>query len=71
MTLQMTKKIAAGIMKCGVSRVRIKDTTAAEEALTRNDIRDLINNKKIIKIQKKGSSKFRWKKKLIQKMFFN
>jgi len=63
----MTKKIAAGIMKCGVSRVRIKDTTAAEEALTRNDIRDLINNKKIIKIQKKGSSKFRWKKKLEQK----
>jgi large subunit ribosomal protein L19e len=67
MGLEMTKKIAAGIMKCGASRVRIRDSKAAEEALTRNDIRDLINNKKIVKIQKKGSSKFRWRKKLQQK----
>lgn len=67
MSLEVQKKIASQLMKCGVSRVRFKDVKAAEEALTRNDIRDLINNGKIIKIQKKGSSKFRWRKKLEQK----
>lgn len=67
MGLEMQKKIASQLMKCGVSRVKINDSKAAEEALTRNDIRDLINNKKIVKVQKKGSSKFRWRKKLQQK----
>lgn len=67
MGLEMQKKIASQLMKCGVSRVRVSDAKAVEEALTRNDIRDLISNKKITKIQKKGSSKFRWKKKLQQK----
>jgi large subunit ribosomal protein L19e len=67
MGFKMQKKIAGQLMKCGVSRVRIRDVKAAEEALTRADIRGLIDSGKIIKLQKKGSSKFRWKKKLAQK----
>ena len=67
MVLETQKKIASELMKCGVSRVKINDAKAAAEALTRNDIRELISTKKIEKVQKKGSSKFRWRKKLEQK----
>jgi large subunit ribosomal protein L19e len=67
MGLDSQKRIASQLMKCGVSRVRVKDEKQATEALTRNDIRDLIQKGVIVKIQKKGSSKFRWKHKLQQK----
>lgn len=61
------KRIAAEIMKCGLSRVRIKQTDDAEEALTREDIRNLIQEGVIWRVQKKGTSKFASKKKLEQK----
>ena len=61
------KRIAAEIMKCGISRVRIKQTEEVEEALTREDIRGLIKKGVIWSIQKKGTSKFASKKKLEQK----
>jgi large subunit ribosomal protein L19e len=61
------KRIAAGLMKCGVSRVRIRQTEEVEEALTREDIRGLIQKGVIWSIQKKGTSKFASKKKLEQK----
>lgn len=51
------KKIAADLMKCGVSRVRIMDTKSMEEAITREDIRRMIKNGGIIKLQKIGTSK--------------
>jgi large subunit ribosomal protein L19e len=61
------KRIAAGLMKCGVSRVRIKQTEEVEEALTREDIRGLIQKGVIWSVQKKGTSKFASKKRLVQK----
>ena len=61
------KRIAAGLMKCGVSRVRIRQTEEVEEALTREDIRGLIQKGVIWSVQKKGTSKFASKKKLEQK----
>lgn len=51
------KKIAGDILKCGVSRVRILDEKQVEEAITRQDIRNLIRKGLIVKIQKKGTSK--------------
>lgn len=51
------KRVAADILKCGVSRVRILDLKQAEEAITRQDIRNLIRKGLIAKIQKKGTSK--------------
>ncbi len=67
MNASSQKRIAAELMKCGVSRVRITQNEEVEEALTREDIRDLIQKKMIIAIQKKGTSKFASKKKLKQK----
>ncbi len=61
------KRIAAGLMKCGLSRVRLRQTEEVEEALTREDIRDLIKEGVIWSVQKKGTSKFASKKKLEQK----
>jgi large subunit ribosomal protein L19e len=61
------KRIAADMLKCGVSRVRMKQSEAVEEALTREDIRGLIKSGDIWSIQKKGTSKFATKKNLEQK----
>jgi large subunit ribosomal protein L19e len=67
MNLSSQKRIASKILKCGISRVKIKADKKVEDALTRNDIRELIKNGLITKIQKKGTSKFRTKKILKQK----
>jgi large subunit ribosomal protein L19e len=67
MDMGSQKRIAARIMKCGVSRVRIKPSEEVEEALTREDIRGLIQKGQIWSVQKKGTSKFASKKKLEQK----
>ncbi len=67
MDMGSQKKIAAKIMKCGVSRVRIKPSEEVEESLTREDIRGLIQKGMIWSVQKKGTSKFASKKKLEQK----
>lgn len=61
------KRIAAQILKCGVSRVRISQGKEAEEALTRQDIRNLIRTGVIWKVQKKGQSRFYKIKRLEQK----
>lgn len=52
------KKIAAEMLKCGVSRIRITDEAAVSEALTRQDLRGLIRKGVISKVQKRGTSKF-------------
>jgi large subunit ribosomal protein L19e len=67
MDMASQKRIAARIMKCGVSRVRIKPSEEVEEALTREDIRGLIQKGLVWKVQKRGTSKFASKKKLGQK----
>jgi large subunit ribosomal protein L19e len=67
MEARSQKRIASELMKCGASRVRISMTEEVEEALTREDIRELIKKGMISSLQKKGTSKFASKKKLEQK----
>jgi len=67
MDLKSQKKIAAKILKCGVSRVRLTADKSVEDALTRNDIRDLIQKGLITKVQKKGTSKSYSKNRTAQK----
>ncbi len=57
MPLKQQRTIAAQLMKCGVSRVRFNSESEVAEALTREDIRNLIRKGVIYKIQKKGTSR--------------
>ncbi|MBU0899159.1 MAG: 50S ribosomal protein L19e [Nanoarchaeota archaeon] len=67
MDLKSQKEIASKILKCGKTRVKVTADKDVEEALTRNDIRDLIQRGLIKKIQKKGTSKAYSKQRLAQK----
>lgn len=42
MAIQTVKRLAASILRCGVSRVRIGDAQEAAKAITRDDVRSLI-----------------------------
>lgn len=69
MSLTTQKKIAARVLKCGVSRVwldpeRVNDIA---EAITAADIRRLVKEGAIVKEQKKGVSTARKKKIALQK----
>jgi large subunit ribosomal protein L19e len=57
MDVNAQKRLAAKVMKIGLSRVRITDEKSVSEALTRNDIRRLIVQGAITKVEKRGSSK--------------
>jgi len=65
MNIRSQKKLAAEIMKVGLSRVKIKPEGRNEvgEAITRNDIRNLIAKGIVTKVEKRGArrtdSKFR------------
>ena len=61
------KRIAAELLKSGTSRIRIRQSKEVDEALTRDDVRNLIRKGYIWKEQKKGTSKFNVKKKVKQK----
>lgn len=61
------RKIAAEMLNCGQSRIRIEMAKEVEEALTRDDVRTLIRAGLVWKVQKKGTSKFRTKVALRQK----
>jgi len=50
MGLTTIKRLAADLMKCGKSRVRILDAKKAEEALTREDVRRLVKERVVIKL---------------------
>ncbi len=70
--MRSQKSMAAKILKCGASRVRIDTSTEdarkeVGEALTREDIRNLIRKGLIRKVQKKGSSRAKARKILMQK----
>lgn len=67
MNLRSQKRLAAKILKCGIDRVKIKQDKEVEEALTREDIKRLINKGLITKIQKKGTSRLGAKKTREQK----
>jgi large subunit ribosomal protein L19e len=61
MGVTSVRKMAAEMLNCGRSRVRMEVTKETEEALTRDDVRNLIRTGLVWKIQKKGTSKFRTK----------
>jgi large subunit ribosomal protein L19e len=61
------RKIAAEMLNCGQSRIRIEMAKEVEEALTRDDVRQLIRAGIVWKVQKKGTSKFRTKVAFVQK----
>jgi large subunit ribosomal protein L19e len=67
--LRSQKNIAARIMKCGVTRVWLDPARSADiaEAITAADVRRLINDGVIKKLQKIGNSSFRKNYVLAQK----
>lgn len=67
MNTSSQKRIAAQVLKCGTSRVRLKDSQEVEDALTRQDVRDLVQKGEIYKEQKKGTSRFAARRRLSQK----
>jgi len=69
MTMHTIRRIAAYLLKAGESRIRIlpSEQKAAKEALTREDVRGLIDRGAIYVIPKKGVSRFRGRVKAVQK----
>lgn len=67
MSMQNQRKIAAETMKCGIHRVKMLDDKQVSEALTRNDIRGLIEKGVIVKIPKHGASRAKSRKLASQK----
>jgi large subunit ribosomal protein L19e len=67
MPLKQQRVIAAQLMKCGTSRVRFASEDGVAEALTREDIRELIRKGVIYKVQKRGTSRGRARETLRQK----
>lgn len=67
MDLRTQKRMASEILKCGLTRVRIETTKEVDDALTRQDIRDLIKKGLIRKIQRGGTGRARAKNILVQK----
>ncbi len=69
MRLTLQKRIAADILKCSPKRIWIDPvrTPEVKDAVTKQDIRTLVNNGLIVKKQKEGQSKFRARKTAEQK----
>ncbi len=65
MTLEFQKRLAADLLKCGISRVRFdpERLDEIESAITRAEIRRLIQDGAIEKVQAKGVSRARVEKK--------
>jgi large subunit ribosomal protein L19e len=65
MTIQTVKRLAADILNVGVNRIRIKpeNVEKAAEALTRQDVKALIDDGTIYKIKKRGRRKKKKKRK--------
>lgn len=63
MELKIQKRLAAQVLKCSPKRIRFDAERLEEikEAITKADIKGLINSKAIIRVQKKGVSRFRAK----------
>jgi large subunit ribosomal protein L19e len=54
MSLKTVKRIAARLLKCGQSRIRIKDAALVKDALTSEDVRSLIQQGAIYRLPVKG-----------------
>jgi len=53
MEITQIKRMAASVLKCGISRIRIKDAKEALQAMTKDDVRGLIKRGIVVKLQKK------------------
>jgi large subunit ribosomal protein L19e len=62
MKLNQLKQLAARTLKVGKNRVKITDEERAAEAITREDVRDLIKEKVIVIQKKTGVSRGRARK---------
>src|SRR3989338_6712550 len=69
MGLNNQKRLAAVILKCSKKRIRFDPDSLSDtkEAITKADIRGLINDKVIIKVPAKGVSRVRARKRLVQR----
>jgi large subunit ribosomal protein L19e len=69
MTMKTIRRIAAHLLKAGTSRIRIlpSEQKAAGEALTRDDVRGLIDSGAVYVLPKKGVSRFRGRQRAEQK----
>jgi large subunit ribosomal protein L19e len=67
MSVTSVKRMAASMLKVGVTRVKVTDPKAADEALTRDDVRNLIGSGSVVKLQKKGVSSRHSGRILVQK----
>ena len=69
MELKVQKKLAASVLKCSKSRIRFDPERLEEikEAITKVDIKSLIKDNAISRRPAKNTSRFRARKKLIQK----
>ncbi|MDJ0269382.1 MAG: 50S ribosomal protein L19e [Aigarchaeota archaeon] len=69
MKLDMQKRMAAELLKCGESRVRFDEERLEdiESAITRQEIRQLIKDGAIYKVQAKGVSRVRVRMRLKKK----
>ncbi len=61
------KRMAAQLLGCGLSRVRMASTKEVAEALTREDVRQLIKKGLIWAAQPKGTSRGAARHRLVQK----
>ena len=57
MAIETVKRVAGRLLKCGTSRIRITDAKRASEALTSDDIKELIGEGIVYAIPKKGVSR--------------
>lgn len=69
MELKTQKRLAAQILKCSPKRIKFDNERLEEikEAITKADLRSLINGKVITEIQEKGISRFRAKIRHVKK----
>jgi len=69
MRLDNQKRLVAQILKCSKKRVKFDPDRLSDikEAITKADIRNLIKDKAIMKIAKKGVSRVRVRKRLVQR----
>lgn len=69
MNVKTQKRLAADVLKCSKKRVRLDNSKLSEikESITKADLRGLIIDGTISKLQKKGSSRIRARKIKLQK----
>ena len=69
MKLDTQKRLAASVMKCSEKRIRFDEEAleSISEAITKEDIRDLIREGSITKLPVVGQSRVRANKRLVQK----